>query len=999
MKKVWVIVLKALGIVLGAVVVLLAAVCILLNTGLTEKCVHRFADPMLDCTLDFSDVDISLLKEFPSVRVSVDDLSLTYPHDRFSSFEGAGIGMPGNPGRASAADTLASFSRFSVCANPWGWFSGKVDIGEVLLRNLKLYAKSYNGTTANWDVYIPSAEDPADTVRSEVKLPVFSIGKISLDTSEVVFLSFPDKLAADVSFDNLNLDGDVGIDGGAVEFRGIHAVLNGLAAKGSLDGLSATVRLDADAVVEGVFSEDSRPEVDAVVDNLRADGPGITAGLDCKAADLLGNPELDFDATASACLEKLLSAVPIDMGMDLGGNISLSAGGKLKLSELKDYRFSKTRLNASMTGDCIRVNMPSDTMSVRVFHPEIVITSSSDHLVADVCADSLYYGQGTQMHARVRGMRNEGRIIKVEGADGTMIPRAEFSNSEKSVFLRSGVNRIFLAGMEVEAAVQKHVRVRHGAMPDSLRRGGFRREKPDAADSDVKFSVDSTISRYLRQWEPEGRIAVRRGGVISPMLPLRTRLTGLEAGFDNRTIHLDTLGLRCGSSDLGATGKLRGVMSLLRGRGRMPIGAELDVRSNRINANELLAAFQRGKEYMASSGANLDQTSETDESFVVDSITGQTDKPSGMGAIMLPGNVNARFNLNANHVDWTDLAFDPIQATVNLRNRCLQVTNTLVSSNLGDINLDAFYSTRSRDDISAGVDLSLEKISAEGIIHLLPIVDSLMPALKSFKGDLGLKLSATTALDTSMNVVMPSLEGIMRIKGENLKIDDAGNLRKVTRLLMFRNKNIGEIQNLYVDAIVHDNKAEVFPFILGVDRYQLALQGMQGFDKTMDYHVSILKSPFLLKFGIDMYGTMDNWKIALTRAKYRKGVPVFTTQLDSMQLNISEYIQDVYRSGAEMRLGKFRKNFKRDVSSKIGEGDTPSGSLTAADYMQIDSLDFAVAADEETAALMAEIDALLDETAPNVGALSAEYSKLTGGEDRQRKIAALKSESEKKKKK
>ena len=69
--------------------------------------------------------------------------------------------------------------------------------------------------------------------------------------------------------------------------------------------------------------------------------------------------------------------------------------------------------------------------------------------------------------------------------------------------------------------------------------------------------------------------------------------------------------------------------------------------------------------------------------------------------------------------------------------------------------------------------------------------------------------------------------------------------------------------------IFKDGYIEVFPSVITVDRYRLALGGQHKIDRTYDYHLSILKSPVPFKAGIDIIGTDDDLDLKVTRARYK----------------------------------------------------------------------------------------------------------------------------------
>lgn len=63
----------------------------------------------------------------------------------------------------------------------------------------------------------------------------------------------------------------------------------------------------------------------------------------------------------------------------------------------------------------------------------------------------------------------------------------------------------------------------------------------------------------------------------------------------------------------------------------------------------------------------------------------------------------------------------------------------------------------SRDDIVTGFDLELRRVQVERLISLMPSVDSLLPMLRSFEGMDDCTIAATAAVDTMMNIELPTL--------------------------------------------------------------------------------------------------------------------------------------------------------------------------------------------------------------------------------------------------
>jgi len=339
-------------------------------------------------------------------------------------------------------------------------------------------------------------------------------------------------------------------------------------------------------------------------------------------------------------------------------------------------------------------------------------------------------------------------------------------------------------------------------------------------------------------------------------------------------------------------------------------------------------------------------------------MTDLADSTVAPGLIVVPANVEADIFLDAHRIQYSSLDFDWVQAELMMKERCVQLTNVIAMSNMGNIFCEAFYSTKTKQNIKAGVTIDLEDITAERVIELVPAIDSLVPLLKSFSGLLNCSVAATTSLDEDMNILFPTLKGVVRIAGSDLLVDDLGDLKKIARLLMFKNKNQLFVDHMQVDGLIGDNQVEIFPFVMDVDRYKLAMEGVQNLDKSFKYHVSVMKWPLLFKFGIDLDGDFDKFKFKLGKAQYRREakVPIFDDVIDDSKANLKDIIHNVFKKSVDRAIAEYNvqqsaQAFKDSVNyvpATSAPSDTLDGKMAnllnklekVNEVMDIDSVDF-----------------------------------------------------------
>ena len=141
---------------------LILIVHLALSPAVLTRIVNKYAADYVDGNISFGSASASMFRHFPSLTLTFDDFSITYPADRFDALEQAGVqGHLMYHGCSDAADTLASFSRFSASVNIAPLLLGKIRIPHAELVKPRIFAHSYGNGQANWNLFMTDAEPDA----------------------------------------------------------------------------------------------------------------------------------------------------------------------------------------------------------------------------------------------------------------------------------------------------------------------------------------------------------------------------------------------------------------------------------------------------------------------------------------------------------------------------------------------------------------------------------------------------------------------------------------------------------------------------------------------------------------------------------------------------------------------------------------------------------------------------------------------------------------------
>lgn len=110
--------------------------------------------------------------------------------------------------------------------------------------------------------------------------------------------------------------------------------------------------------------------------------------------------------------------------------------------------------------------------------------------------------------------------------------------------------------------------------------------------------------------------------------------------------------------------------------GRGPLKLDLKLTSQKIDANELLTAYTAGTKFTPESIVNV--SSEDDATYLAKvSQAHEAAQDSAYALVVVPANLIANISLQANEVNYSDLNVTWLAADMTMKERCIQLTNTL----------------------------------------------------------------------------------------------------------------------------------------------------------------------------------------------------------------------------------------------------------------------------------------------------------------------------------
>ena len=289
---------------------------------------------------------------------------------------------------------------------------------------------------------------------------------------------------------------------------------------------------------------------------------------------------------------------------------------------------------------------------------------------------------------------------------------------------------------------------------------------------------------------------------------------------------------------------------------------------------------------------------------------------------LVPDKLDLKLKLDAKKVIYDKMVFENIKGDAVLRNRAVNLRELDLEAMGASMKLSMVYATPSPKQADAGFDLDIKNIQIEKLIEFIPSLDSTLPMLRSFQGTVDVETEISSALDSSMTIILPSLTAALRLHGEQLVLLDGETFAEISKLLMFKNKDRNMIDSISAVVTVQDGEVTVYPFMIEIDRYRVAVGGHQDLAMNFDYHISVLKSPIPFRLGVNVRGNLDKLKIGLGKALYKDSfTPAAVRAVDSARLDLGRQIVEQFEGWM---------NRERRVIGRVDFPVVPRGEDTTA---------------------------------------------------------------------
>jgi hypothetical protein len=237
---------------------------------------------------------------------------------------------------------------------------------------------------------------------------------------------------------------------------------------------------------------------------------------------------------------------------------------------------------------------------------------------------------------------------------------------------------------------------------------------------------------------------------------------------------------------------------------------------------------------------------------------------------MIPGLLSLTLNAHIDTLIFGKGALTNLHGQAEIRDEFLRLNEFKMTNGAGEMDIAMAYKASSLKEAHVWMNVNIEKTDIRSLVELYPEIEETLDVVRSLEGLVDLHLTMTTTLDSAMNIDLNHTKATATLHGQNLVLLDGENFARIARALHFRNRDRNVVDSLSVSVIVRDNKIIIYPFLLTMDRYRLAVSGEQNLDMSYEYHITVLRSPIPFSMGLNISGTPDRMRVPMPGfPKYR----------------------------------------------------------------------------------------------------------------------------------
>lgn len=366
------------------------------------------------------------------------------------------------------------------------------------------------------------------------------------------------------------------------------------------------------------------------------------------------------------------------------------------------------------------------------------------------------------------------------------------------------------------------------------------------ADLSLKGKQSYATNGQYDKLDNRGTILLKNIKATSELFPKAFFIKQGNFRFQNEKMWFEKFNATYGKSDFDINGYLLNTINyFLESHGTL--SGNFNMKSKLINVDEFMALEK---------GENKNRNLQVEYA--------KEDHPKMSGVVIIPKNLNVALTANADKVEYNGLTLNKLSGKVGIAKGGFFLENTTFNIIDCILGIDAAYKDESPTAARFDAHFTAKDFSVQRAYKEIPMFHDMVTVAEKAQGIISVDYKIKGDLNGNMGPIYESLEGAGTINLRDVKIKGLKLFDGISSQTGQKGLDDPTMKGIEIKSNIDNNLIHIEPFTFSVASFKPTIKGTSSFDGLLDLRMRLGLPPFgIVGFPIVITGTHEAPKIKI----------------------------------------------------------------------------------------------------------------------------------------
>jgi AsmA protein len=366
------------------------------------------------------------------------------------------------------------------------------------------------------------------------------------------------------------------------------------------------------------------------------------------------------------------------------------------------------------------------------------------------------------------------------------------------------------------------------------------------ADLSLKGRQSYATTGQYDKLDNRGTLLLRNIKATSELFPKAFFIKQGNFRFQNEKMWFEKFYASYGKSDFDINGYLLNTINyFLESHGTL--NGSFNMKSKLINVDEFMALEK---------GENKDRNLEVEYA--------KEDHPKMSGVVIIPKNLNVALTANADKVEYNGLVLNKLSGKVGIAKGGFFLENTTFNIIDCILGVNASYKDETPTTAHFNAHFTAKDFSVQRAYKEIPMFHDMVTAAEKAQGIISVDYNVKGDLNGNMGPIYESLEGGGTINLRDVQVKGLKLFDGISSQTGQKGLNNPDMKGIEIKSTIDNNLIHIEPFTFSVASFRPTIKGTTSFDGLLDLRMRLGLPPGgLVGFPIVITGTHEDPKIKI----------------------------------------------------------------------------------------------------------------------------------------